>query len=247
LQDPYESLASYYDLEHSEFTADIDFYLRLLDPGPVLELGTGTGRIAGPLAAAGFDVWGVDSSSAMLELAARHLAGQEHVHLVRAELPAMELNRTFSAAIIPLNVLWHLPDAGSQLESVRSVRRHLARGAILCVDTSNPHVLADRGSHGEVRMRFTRGHDGQRITCMSAAWDDEELQTIELELLYDVADQSGAVTRTQVHLDLRYLFREQLGSMLAKAGFEVRHVYGSYDLDPYENDSANLIVVGVAD
>ena len=39
----------------------------LAGPGPVLELGVGTGRLALPLAARGLTVVGVDASSSMLE------------------------------------------------------------------------------------------------------------------------------------------------------------------------------------
>ncbi len=35
-------------------------------PGPVLELGIGSGRLALPLAATGLEVWGVDASPAMV-------------------------------------------------------------------------------------------------------------------------------------------------------------------------------------
>jgi SAM-dependent methyltransferase len=246
LQDSYEPIAPFYDLEHGHFRADIDFYLRLFDPCPVLEVGVGTGRIALPLAEAGFDVWGVEPSQAMLELASRRLTGHGIVHLVRAALPALQLARHFPAAIMPLNVLWHLPDAGSQLKSLRAIRHHLDPGGLLCIDTSNPLTLADRGSDGDMRMRFTRSHEGGRVTCMSAAWDDEENQTIRLELIYDIADEHGAVTRSQTRLELRYAFGDELEATVREAGFQVRQIYGSYDLDPYDEESPNLIVVAQA-
>ena len=50
---------------------DIEFFRRLAAEtgGPILEIGCGTGRVASALAAAGFDVVGVDRSAPMLRLA----------------------------------------------------------------------------------------------------------------------------------------------------------------------------------
>jgi SAM-dependent methyltransferase len=44
----------------------IGFLSDLAGPGPVLELGIGTGRVALPLAQRGYEVHGVDASEAMV-------------------------------------------------------------------------------------------------------------------------------------------------------------------------------------
>src|SRR6516164_4120186 len=56
--------------------ATIDLIVELAAGRPVLELGVGTGRIAGEIAARGLSVWGVDSSAAMLEQLAAKPAGR---------------------------------------------------------------------------------------------------------------------------------------------------------------------------
>src|SRR3954453_3214199 len=67
LNDPYAELPDLYDLEHVGFTEDIDLYLRLAEVvgDPILELGCGTGRVLGPLGAAGNGVSGIDRSKPM--------------------------------------------------------------------------------------------------------------------------------------------------------------------------------------
>ena len=246
MQDPYEPLAAYYDLEHSSFRRDIDFYLRALDPCAVLEIGVGTGRIALPLADVGFEVWGVDPSSAMLAVARSRLAHRPSVHLIHSSILDAELPRKFPAAIFSLNTLWHLPDPASQLAAIGAVRLHLVPGAIAIVDLSNPHTLADRDACGELRMRFSKEAEGARITGLSAAWDDPRSQHLHLELMYDRVASSGELTRSHATLDLRYIFREELESMLVSCGFTPRHRYGSYDLDPYDEESESLLVVAEA-
>ena len=61
----YDSIAAYYDIEHDDFRDDVDLYLNLIQEGPLLEIGAGTGRILGRLADTGLEAWGVEPSSAM--------------------------------------------------------------------------------------------------------------------------------------------------------------------------------------
>jgi SAM-dependent methyltransferase len=63
----------------------------------LLELGIGTGRLAIPLARLGFDVWGVDASTAMLERL-RAKPGGELVHAVAADMAALDDARDAGAA-----------------------------------------------------------------------------------------------------------------------------------------------------
>jgi len=70
------ALARLYDVDLVEDPGDLDLYLALANRsgGPVLELGSGTGRLAVPLADAGYHVTAVDVDPAMLERARRRVA-----------------------------------------------------------------------------------------------------------------------------------------------------------------------------
>src|SRR5688572_27682718 len=67
-RDPYAAIVDFYDLEHGDFTDDLDLYVHLgeMIGDPIVEVGCGTGRILIPLAQAGHRVTGIDSSTAML-------------------------------------------------------------------------------------------------------------------------------------------------------------------------------------
>ena len=73
--DRYDSWAGVYDSIYSYVREDIPFYVEAAKDagGPVLELGCGTGRVTIPIAEAGVDVVGLDSSEAMLDAASRKL------------------------------------------------------------------------------------------------------------------------------------------------------------------------------
>ena len=88
----YDSIAAFYDPWSRSVTEDVDFYVEsaLASGGPVVELAVGTGRIAVPIARAGIDVIGVDSSPGMLAVAraAAEEAGVSHRLDLRTRRPA---------------------------------------------------------------------------------------------------------------------------------------------------------------
>src|SRR5947209_5484277 len=97
---PYETIAVFYDAEHDPFEADIALYLQIagkvLQPGEcLLDMCCGTGRISARLAGEGYQVLGVDISSAMLVRAEARLRREgllERVALLRQDM------RTFQSA-----------------------------------------------------------------------------------------------------------------------------------------------------
>jgi len=80
-----DALARLYDLDLLDDPGDLDLWLALAEKtgGPILELMAGTGRLAVPLAEAGFAVTAVDLDPSMLRRAAlRAAAADEEVELV---------------------------------------------------------------------------------------------------------------------------------------------------------------------
>src|SRR2546421_744752 len=71
-----DALARLYDVDLQQDPRDLDLYFAVAGRtgGPILELGIGSGRIAVPLAAAGYRVTGVDLDPAMLRRARERAA-----------------------------------------------------------------------------------------------------------------------------------------------------------------------------
>ena len=94
LPSEYEGLfAEFYDILHAGQTVDVGVFLDLAVErgGPALELGCGTGRVLVPLAAAGVEATGIDSSRDMLAILTRKLSDvpeDSRPHLIRADPPA---------------------------------------------------------------------------------------------------------------------------------------------------------------
>lgn len=123
------SWAEHYDEMHTEDTDATVAGLSALagDGGSVLEYGTGTGRIAIPLAALGHEVVGVEISEAMVDKL-RAKPGADTVTVVLADMTTVELGRPFDLAAIPFNSIFALPTQQAQVQLFRNAATHLRPG-----------------------------------------------------------------------------------------------------------------------
>ena len=140
----YDQLGSVYDAWCRSVTEDIPWYVGLAidSGGPVLEIGVGSGRIAVPTALAGVRLVGVDSSPVMLDLAcARAAPHAVPIELIEADMRALpELGR-FRLITAPFRVFLHLPDDGSRLAVLCSLRERLRPRGLLAFDVFHPDRL----------------------------------------------------------------------------------------------------------
>ena len=252
LDDPYAELPELYDLEHAGFTEDIDLYLQLAEVvgDPILELGCGTGRVLGPLAAAGNRITGIDRSGPMLDRArsmlhARAGALSECVTLVGGSMTEAEQapGGPFGLVIFSLNGLMHLSALPEQRAALASARRALDPRGMLVVDLINPTPELLTTLDGRVRHEGSwRKPDGTMVDRFSARTHDAAEQTIETKLWYDLIDPSGHTRRVRSGFPMRYLVASEIALLLELTGFVEWKIYGSYELDPYDDGSDRLIV-----
>jgi SAM-dependent methyltransferase len=209
---------------------------------PVLEVGCGTGRVLIPTARAGIEIVGLDASAAMLAVCRSRLRDepapvQSLVQLVQADMRTFDLHRAFTLVTIPFRPFQHLVTVDDQLSCLESIRRHLVAGGALILDLFNPSLdaLVDQpagleyGDEPEFVMP-----DGRRVTRRHRLIaHDRAAQTNQVELIYHVRHRDGREERLVHSFSMRYLFRFEAEHLLARAGFEVEHVYAGYDKSPY--------------
>jgi SAM-dependent methyltransferase len=246
----YDLFAQLYDWEHRDLDQDLDLYRNFAArcDGPVLELGCGTGRVALALAEAGFDVVGVDESTSMLELAEARVAEAglgERVQLAHLDVREIAWAERFALAIWPLNGFLHLPERADQALALSRVRRALLPGGFAIVDLPNPHVaFAPQSDEQLVVRRTVQAPQGDLVTSLVSTRTDLANQVQRMTLFYDIVGcQDGVLRRTAAEMGLRFVYQYEMIGLLEGAGFEVDAVHGSYDLDPYESESAQMLFV----
>ncbi len=246
----FDPFVRYYDLDYGAFDDDVVFYREMarLYGGPVLEAMCGTGRVAVPLAQAGLTVTGVDVSAAMIERAeaAAQAAGvAARTTFVQADLRTLALEAQFGFAFVAINSLMHLETTADQLAALRALHALLRPGGGLALDLFNPDpaALAEVSGSWVLDKTFTVPTSGHLVQKFVARTVDVAQQHIDVTFCYDEIDAAGQVQRLVLPFGMRWIYRYELEHILARTGFVLESVYGSYDLDDYTSASERLLVV----
>jgi len=226
----YDEIASFYDPWSRSVTEDVGFYVdeALACGGPVVELAVGTGRIAVPIAQAGVDVIGVDSSPAMLAVAltAAEAAGlASRVDLRLGDLRDPPVSERVPLVICPFRSLLHMETEDEKLRALRAARSLLEPAGRFVFDVFSP----SREDIAETDGRWLEREPG---IFERADWD-EGSRTLTLSVRSD-----GAVTSFGLH----WLSAPEWLRLLDEAGFSVDAVYGWFDRRPHEGDEDMIFV-----
>jgi len=115
---------------------DIEVYAKLAPPeGSVLELGSGTGRVAFALAEHGLHVTGVEIAPSMLLQAQAKRATLDpeigaRVALRRGDMTSLDLKRTFDLVVCPYFTLAHVPAGAAWRNTFATAAHHLETGGL---------------------------------------------------------------------------------------------------------------------
>jgi len=211
-----------------------------------VEWGAGTGRLAVPLAEAGFDVTGVELSERMVERG-REKSGV--VRWVKGDMRSARLGRRFGLAFCAFNSFLCLSSVDDALAFLRNAREHLEPGGLLGIEVSafSHEELVDPPGGPRLQHDFTRKlpevPEG-RLERFSFSRYDAATQLFSMRLFYELYGASGELENRRAHdLTIRVAGRDELGLMLRLAGFEVEAVYGGFEGEPFSAGSDQLIVL----
>jgi ubiquinone/menaquinone biosynthesis C-methylase UbiE len=248
----YDLIAPFYDIEHAHFGEDLDMYTNFaeLSGGKILELACGSGRVLLPLAQAGYELTGVDSSERMLELAREALdeAGVAmRCTLVQQDIVELNLGHKFRMAFIALGSFAHITTRKAQQQALSAVRAHLGTGATFVVDISNSDARYMEELSGQMLHQGSwQGEDDTYLTHFVSPASATQRHLLELTHFYDRHIQGGPVQRTVVTTSLYLFERSEMELLLEQAGFVVKDVYGDHDMGPYTLESPRMIFVAEA-
>lgn len=225
--DPYADPALY-DLEYTDHTEDIAYYTRLASrsPGPILELGCGTGRLTLPMARAGAHVDGLDLARPMLEglrlkLGAEPATIQARVRFWEGDFraPPDHTRTDYAWVVWPFNALHHCTGPDDVRATLGAARDRLVPGGGIALDVYLPdRELYDRDPARTYEHRIFRDpRTGRPLHTWEQGWWDEA--TLTHHVVYTYRDPSGGEDRA--HLQLRMFEHAELVALFHEAGFRI--------------------------
>ncbi len=240
----YDQLGRLYDLAYdSEPGDDLTLYSRLaqLSGGHVLEMGAGSGRIAVPMAQAGFNVTCVEISSSMIkqaeERAGECLRAEEldRLNIIHADMSSVDLPGKYGLVIFPFSSLLELPDTKCVAESLKIAFRSMEDGATLVVDNFYYGSGGKPRKNAEIHEgRTVKVSEDSSLEFTETDWYDESTRITERWLYVDHIDSRGIATKRETFCIRRiYVSPSEMRNLFLETGFKEDSVelYGSFDCE----------------
>jgi SAM-dependent methyltransferase len=237
--------AALYDFEYRRRRADVNFYRRLVkdrmafaDPGPVLDLACGSGRLLVPLLRDGHTAVGIDRAPAMLAAAARRVARLSPARrarclLVRGDLRRLALRPRFAIALVAFHSVQHLTSDADLRRFLRAVAASLAPGGWLAFDVlpPDPRWLNRGDDRRWARTMFRHPSTGQRLVYTTDHRYDGARRLLNMRLYYQPVDERGRPMGQEriVRLSHRQLWPAEVKKLLSAAGFRLMGAFAGFD------------------
>jgi len=195
---------TWHDVECGSYGADVEFWRALAasEPGPVLDVGAGTGRVSLDLAAQGHEVVALDIDPVLLgELGRRADAAGLQVETVVADGGAFELGtRRFGLILAPMQTVQLLGAAG-RAGFMRAARAHLAPGGLVACALADAFESFDE-THIFLPLPDTAIVAGVQYVSQPVALRDEG-DRVAIERIRQTLDGFGNRTAEPnvIHLD----------------------------------------------
>jgi SAM-dependent methyltransferase len=216
MTEPHASWASIYDLVYEQSFGE--FYSALTDvtieqiittvqpPARIVDFGAGTGRLAIPLSACGFEVVAVEPSKGMLEQL-RTKPGSSEVTCFTGKMQDFETDTLFDMAVCVFTVLIYLLDEDSLRSSLKSAYWALHPGGNLLIDIPSKGIFNNFQSTTDLV---------QRKVTVKPSHDDVYLYEENTAVT-----REGETTHYDDQFQIRYWNAEQVLQILSDLGFFV--------------------------
>lgn len=192
--------------------------------GLVLDLGCGTGTLTELLAAAGYDMIGVDSSEDMLNVAMdkRNRSGWDILYL-QQDMREFELYGTVAAAVSVCDCLNYLLSLQDLVQTFRLVNNYLDPGGLFIFDFNTVY------KYSEVMGDRTIAENREDCSFIWENYYYEEEAINEYDLTVFVREKDGRFRRFQENHYQRGYTLEEIRACIKEAGMEFLEAFDEAD------------------
>ncbi len=239
-------VARFYDTVYAQVRDGVDnaFYVREMTsaPGPVLEIGVGTGRLFVEARRQGADAWGVDLSPTMASRARERLSPEDRHRICVADAVSMRLGRRFALVVAPFRVLSHVATVEDQLRLLETIHEHLLPGGRFLFDVyvPSPRMLAN-GMSGLVDFDGEWA-PGRKLRRVIDAASDIVNQVTHVRMRFEWEESDGTERSGEWAFDMRFFFRYELEHLVHRSPLTLEAIHGDFEGGPLTPGSSEMVV-----
>ena len=207
-------------------TESVELIAEIAGGKRLLEFAIGTGRMALPLAAHGFEVSGIDGSRAMVDVL-RSKPGGADIPVAIGDMTSTRIDGDFDFAFLVFNTLFNLTTQDAQVQCFENAAIHLRPGGRFLVETFVPDLD---------RLKNTNSARTVQITA-DTAWlelADHDPVTQRVNFQRVRFSQQGS---KMFPLQMRYAWPQEIDLMARLAGFRLEDRWGSWKRAPFTQES----------
>ncbi len=208
----------WHEVECGGYAADLELWDRLAREaaGPVLELGSGAGRVTLHLARHGRAVWALDRDEQLIEALLENASREGlAVHAVSADARTMALRESFELIIAPMQLVQMLGGSEGRLRAMERASSHLApSGRLAAAIVEHPAAAVEGATEG---LPDVRERDGWVLSSLPTVVPTGD-GGLEIRRLRQAVSPAGDLS-TEEHTDhLESLDARALEAEAAMAG-----------------------------
>ncbi|WP_046173890.1 class I SAM-dependent DNA methyltransferase [Domibacillus indicus] len=221
----YSRFASVYDalMQDAPYNEWEEYLQKEVKPGPLLDIGCGTGELAVRFARAGFQVTGVDLSEEMLTIAREKAeANGVTIPLFQQDMRELDSLGMFDTAVIFCDSLNYLKTEEDVKQTFQSVFRHLKDGGLFLFDVHSIYKIKD------VFLKNTFADAAEDVSFIWNAFPGENENSVEHELTFFVRTEDEKYERfDELHCQ-RTFTPENYAKWLNEAGFQLEAITADF-------------------
>ena len=239
--------AEFYDTIQEEFQKDIQFYLKKIGKEPlnILELGSGTGRIAIPLAKSGHTVYALDNSDDMHNILMANAPKEikNRIIPIKASMIDFNIDVRFDYIILGLNTIFALSEEDDRIGCFKLVRKHLKEDGRFLIDLMLPSPEDLKNTKGLYDFSVLEGEEGKKGISVVYNRYDSKRQIMILNFLSIVIEKDDKVKFFITPAIEYYPSPGEMKLLLCNSGFEIESFCCDYEETPFEEDDTKRDLV----
>ena len=238
--------ARFYDLIYSKILTGQDsvYYLRKVSEakGPVLEVGTGTGRFFIKALQSGADIYGIDISPSMIDILKSRIPNEGCSRVSIQNIVDFTFDIKFALIIAPFRVFMHLNSVPEQISTLDHVYEQLEPGGKFIFDLFVPNAKILAEGLDEIIDFEGEYAPGEKIKRIVSAHYDLVNQINHLMMRFEWSE-NGKLQSGTWNTTMRLFFRYELEHILSRSKFKQTTIFGDFNETPLTAESKEFVIV----